>query len=106
MQCIQSFCVDTCLLCRNRYPLPFALGKYILAAAADELPAACRAAFAIASPVVAVSHLRTAITATRTYGCTFEEIAQTSNRYTLVDLPANVDVPNGAALAFQHVLPA
>ena len=94
------------MLYRNRYSLPFALGKHILTAAADELPTACRAAFAIAAPVMAVSHLRTAVTATRICGFAFKEIAPGTNRNTLVDLPANVNICNGTALAFQHVLPA
>ena len=33
-------------------------------------------------------------------------LAPGTNRNTLVDLPANVNICNGTALAFQHVLPA
>ena len=94
----QSCCVGS--------SLPLALGKHVLAVAADQLPTACRAAFAIAAPVVIVSQLCAAVTATRICGFAFKEIAPGTSRNTLVDLPTNVDICNGAALAFQHVLPA
>ena len=90
LQC--SYAVSPDLALHYRPPLPLALGEYILAAAADQLPSACRTTFAIAAPVMVMPQLCAAVPAARVCGCARKIISRAANRDALVDLTTNVDV--------------
>ncbi|MBR3927148.1 MAG: hypothetical protein IKJ58_10330, partial [Akkermansia sp.] len=83
--------------------LLLSLGVHIFALAADQLQTARRAAFTITTPMVVVAKQGAAVATSCVLRAAFKEITRTSNRDTLVDLAANVDIGNGAAFAFQHV---
>ena len=83
--------------------LLLSLGVHIFAVAADQLQTARRASFAIAAPMVVVTHQGTAVMTSRISGASFKEISLTANGDALVDLSGNVDLGYGAAFAFQHV---
>lgn len=83
--------------------LLLSLGVHILAFAADQLQTARRAAFAIAAPMVVVTHQGAAITASGVFRSIFKEISLTANGDTLVDPSGNMDLGYAAAFAFQHV---
>ena len=83
--------------------LLLSLGIHIFAVAADQLQTARWAAFAIAAPMVVVTHQGAAVMTSCISGASFKEISLTANGDALEDLSGNMDLGNGAALAFQHV---
>ena len=78
------------LHCSYRSLLPLAMGEYVFAAAADQLPSACRTTFAIAAPVMVMSQLCAAVPAARVCGCALKIVSHAANGDALVDLPVNV----------------
>ena len=83
--------------------LLLSLGVHIFAVAADQLQTARWASFAIAAPMVVVTHQGAAVMTSCIGRASFKETSLSANGDALVDLSGNVDLGYGAALAFQHV---